>query len=445
MDWIGSSEAEQREMLAATGAASFDDLIAGVPERLDGLLDIPDGMPETQLLRHLQELAAANRPAAPGGCFIGAGAYEHAIPAAIDALIQRGEFLTAYTPYQPEASQGTLTAIFEFQSMIAAITGMDAANASMYDGASSMAEAALLAIRQTGRNRVAVSECMHPEWVAVLRTYLSGIEADVVVVEHSEGVTDADRVRAALGTESACLIVQHPNFFGRLEEMRLLADATHESGALFIVAANPISLGVLAPPGHAGADVVVGDCQPMGIPLNYGGPYAGFFAVRSAFLKQMPGRLAGMSYDGQGRRGFTLTLQTREQHIRRERATSNICTNQALIALASTIYMSLAGREGFREIARQNVLRAHHAADLLTGIKGVESAFPGPFFNEFVLRLPCDASAACERLAERCIWPGLDLGRFFPDMRDCLLVCVTETQRRGDVEVLAGALAEAVA
>lgn len=429
-------------MLAAAGVASVEEFLTAIPRRVTGLLDLPEGMGEPELLRHIGGLAALNSPAAPGRCFLGAGAFEHAIPAVIDSLISRGEFLTAYTPYQAEASQGTLTATFEFQTLIARITGMDAANASMYDGPSALAEAALLALRQTGRSRVVISGCVHPEWRGVVRTYLSGIEADLVEAPSPTGVTSLQDIARLADDQTACVLMQQPNFFGQLEDLDELAAAARSRGALFVVAANPLALGVLKPPGEAGADIAVGDCQPLGIPLNYGGPYAGFLAVRSKYIRQVPGRLAGMAWDGEGRRGFTLTLQAREQHIRRERATSNICTNQALLALASTIYLALVGRNAFEEIARQNTALAHLAARRLTAMPGVSLALDGPFFNEFVLRLPLTAAEANARMLERGFWAGYDLGRAFPERANDLMVCVTETKTPADIEAYAQAFTE---
>ena len=442
MDWAGNPEDARREMLAAAGVAGVEEFLTAIPRRIDGLLNLPPGMSEHELVRHMNEVASANAPVGAGRSFLGAGAFEHAIPAAIESLISRGEFLTAYTPYQAEASQGTLTAIFEFQTMISRITAMDVANASMYDGPSAMAEAALLALRKTKRSRVIVSGAAHPQWREVVRTYLSGIEAALVETPLSGGVTNLDGVLSPDDQDAACLIVQQPNFFGQLEDLDALREAAKACGALFIVAANPLALGLLKPPGEAGADIAVGDCQPLGIPLNYGGPYAGYFAVRGDLMRQMPGRLAGMAWDAEGRRGFTLTLQAREQHIRRERATSNICTNQALLALSSTIYLSLVGRAGFQEIARQNAVLSHFAADTLAKIPGVSLAFDGPFFNEFALRLPMPAAEVNRRLLERGYWAGFDLGRCCPGRENELLVCVTETKTADDIESFASALAE---
>ena len=445
MDWTGSSAEERREMLAAIGVDSVEELISGIPRQVEALPGLPGGLDEASLLRHVSALAGRNRPAGPGKCFIGAGAYEHATPAVVEALVSRGEFSTTYTPYQPEVSQGTLIAAFEFQTLIARLTGLDAANSSMYDGASATAEAALLAMRQTGRKEVAVSGAVHPEWTAVIRTYLSGVGAHIRTVPDEGGRTPLRGIEAVVDGDVACVVVQQPSFFGQLEDLRAAAKAAHAAGALFVAACNPLALGILASPGECGADIAVGDVQPLGIPLNFGGPYAGYMAVREGLVRQMPGRLVGMARDSRGRRGFTLTLQTREQHIRRERATSNICTNQALVALAATVYLCLLGKQGLRDVARQNAVRARRAAERLLEIPGVSLAFDGPFFNEFVLRLPRDAAEVCRRVTERTgIWPGLDLGRFRQDLADCLMVCVTETKTAEDVEALKTALEDAL-
>lgn len=431
-------------MLRTIGVTSVDDLTASIPSRLEGLLNIPEGMSEPELLRLAEGLAQKNRPVGKGKCFLGAGAYEHAIPSIIEALVSRGEFSTAYTPYQAEASQGTLISTFEFQTMVAEIMGMDVANASMYDGPSAMAEAALLALRHTKRSKVVLSGLIHPEWREVTRTYLSGIRTQVTECRFNAGTTSFESVNNVLDSDSACLIVQQPNFIGQLEDLHALGRLAREAGALFIVACNPLSLGVIAPPGEVGADVAVGEAQPLGIAVNYGGPYAGLFAVRNDLVRQMPGRLVGMTYDSNGLRGFTLTLQTREQHIRRERATSNICTNQALMALSTSIYLSLVGKNGFEEIARKNLILAHWAADLLTKIDGVSLAYEGPFFNEFVIKLPQRASEVLRKLAAMGFWGGYDLGLVDSSWDHCLMVCVTETKTRSDIEEFASGLKEAI-
>lgn len=444
MDWVGASPKEQEEMLGVVGVSSVDDLLTNVPRKLEGLLDIPSGMTEPELLRHLEELSRKNHPCGAGKCFLGAGAYEHAIPSVIDSIISRGEFLTAYTPYQPEISQGTLTWTFEFQSMISEIMGLDVSNASMYDGASSMAEAALLAMRHTRRNRIVYSSSLHPEWKTILATYLSGIPCSLVEIPLKQGITDLDILESTLDDETACVIVPSPNFFGCLEDISHASQLAHASGALMVAVANPISLGVLAPPGECGADIAVADAQPLGMALNYGGPYAGLFSVKQSLVRQVPGRLAGMAWDSQGRRGFTLTLQTREQHIRREKATSNICTNQALLALSATIYLALLGENGFQEVSRQNVLKAGYARKKLLEIPGVKAAFGQPFFNEFTLELPVPAADVVERMQKKVYWAGLDIGRFYPEMERNLLICVTETKTCEDIDRFAEEIEEAL-
>lgn len=442
MEWVGASPKEQEEMLGVVGVSSVDDLLTNVPRRLEGLLDIPSGMTELELIRHLEDLSRKNNPCGAGRCFLGAGAYEHAIPSVIDSLISRGEFLTAYTPYQPEISQGTLTWTFEFQSMVSEIMGLDVSNASMYDGASAMAEAALLAMRHTRRNRVLYAATLHPEWKKTLETYLSGLDCELKEIPAINGVTDLDFLEAGVDSAVACAILPSPNFFGCLEDICRGAEIVHASGALLIAVTNPLSLGVLAPPGECGADIAVADAQPLGMALNYGGPYAGLFSVKQSLVRQVPGRLAGMAWDSEGRRGFTLTLQTREQHIRREKATSNICTNQALLALSATIYLALVGRNGFQEVSRQNILKAGYAQKKLTALPGVRAAFVQPFFNEFTLELPVSASGVVEQLQKRGFWAGLDLARFYPEMENHLLVCVTETKTREDIDRFAGEMKE---
>lgn len=444
MDWVGASPKEQEEMLGVVGVSSVDDLLTNVPRKLEGLLDIPFGMTEPELLRHLEELSRKNHPCGAGKCFLGAGAYEHAIPSVIDSIISRGEFLTAYTPYQPEISQGTLTWTFEFQSMISEIMGLDVSNASMYDGASAMAEAALLAMRHTRRNRIVYSASLHPEWKTTLATYLSGIPCSLVEIPAKHGITDFDVLENTVNDETACVIVPSPNFFGCLEDISQASQIAHASGALMVAVANPISLGVLAPPGQCGADIAVADAQPLGMALNYGGPYAGLFSVKQSLVRQVPGRLAGMAWDSEGRRGFTLTLQTREQHIRREKATSNICTNQALLALSATIYLALLGKYGFQEVSRHNVLKAGYARKKLLEIPGVKAAFGQPFFNEFTLELSVPAADLVERMQKKGFWAGLDIGRFYPEMERYLLVCVTETKTREDIDRFAEEIEEAL-
>ncbi|MFI5370627.1 MAG: aminomethyl-transferring glycine dehydrogenase subunit GcvPA [Candidatus Eisenbacteria bacterium] len=442
MSFVGLSPEEERRMLGAIGVARFEELIAAVPDevRLRGPLPIPGPLTEIELRRTLGGWARENA-ADRAVSFMGGGVYDHYIPAAVGVLASRSEFATAYTPYQPEVAQGTLTTIFEFQSMICELTGMDVANASLYDGATAAVEAALLARAQTGRRRVVVAGALHPHWLAVLQTYLGS--ADVTVVAGRGGPCAPEDLQAALGADVACVVYQHPNFFGLLESPSAFHALAHERGALAVACCDPIALALLEPPGQTGADIVVGEGQSLGIPPSFGGPFLGFFACRTALVRRMPGRIVGETVDKQGRRGFVLTLQTREQHIRREKATSNICTNQGLLALRATIYMSLMGRRGMREVAELCVQKTHHAARLAASIPGYRLAYDGPFFREFVLECPVEAwSVAREALADG-ILAGVYLGRFRPEWKHRLLVAVTEQRSAEEIDRWAAALRRA--
>jgi glycine dehydrogenase subunit 1 len=427
MAYLPNTDAERRSMLDAVGAGRIEDLFSSVPAQLlDPRLDLPPALSEQELVADLERLAARNRPLSAWESFLGAGVYRRFIPAIVKATIARPEFYTAYTPYQAEASQGTLQTIFEFQSMICALTGMDVANASLYDGATAAAEARMLAVTHTGRHRVAVSGAIHPEALAVIRTYAQGRGVKMDVIAHRDGVTPLEDVRAALTEEHAGLMVAQPTFFGTLEELQPLADAAHAVGALAVASVDPIACSVLVPPGDAGFDVAVGDGQPLGIPASYGGPHVGFIASSDALVRRLPGRLVGMTVDKSGQRAYTLTLQAREQHIRREKATSNICTNHALMALAATIYMARMGAGGMRAIAEVSAQRAHVLADRLAALPGFEVAFDTPFLWEFTLRTPVDAAQLAEAMRKRGIVAGLPLGRFDSALRNALLVCCTE-------------------
>jgi glycine dehydrogenase subunit 1 len=448
VSFVGLSRDEERRMLAAVGVASFDELLAAVPadKRLEGPPQIPGPLSEIELRRMLGNWAAENH-AVEAVSFQGGGIYDHWIPAAVDALASRSEFVTAYTPYQPEVSQGTLTAIFEFQSMIAELTGCDVANASMYDGGTAMVEAALLARRQTGRARAVVAGLVHPHLLALLRTYLD--PAEVTHVPEASGRVAIETLGAALGTDAACVIYQQPNFFGLIEQPPAIHAAAHEAGALAIAVCDPVALALLEPPGRPaadgapGADLVVGEAQSLGSPMSFGGPLLGFFAARQDLLRNLPGRLVAETVDRKGRRGFVLALQTREQHIRRERATSNICTNQALMALRATIHMGLLGRQGMSEVAELCVQKSHHAARLAGGIPGYRLPFASPFFREFVVECPIEARRVIEGGLEFGIRPGINLGRFRPEWSRLLLVAVTEQRSAAEIERWAQALRKA--
>ncbi|HHW15243.1 MAG TPA: aminomethyl-transferring glycine dehydrogenase subunit GcvPA [Firmicutes bacterium] len=444
MNFLPNTDRDRAEMCRTCGVGSVEELFAPLPAevRLRRPLDLPEPLSEMELAAHLQALARRNAGTGEILSFLGAGAYEHYLPAAVGRLAGRAEFYTAYTPYQPEVSQGTLEAIYEYQSYVAALTGLDVANASLYDGATAVAEAAAMALNQTRRTEFLIGENVHPEYRAVLRTYARQWGATVREVEAPDGVLDPGRVAAEVSAETAAVIVQNPNFFGLVEAGEDLGAAAHAQGALYIVVANPVSLGLLEAPGAYGADLCVGEGQPLGNPLGFGGPYVGFMAARENLVRRMPGRIVGATVDRDGRRGFVLTLQTREQHIRREKATSNICSNEALCALAFTIHLSLLGPEGLRELAELCLQKAHYAAERLGALPGFGLVFAGPFFHEFVVRTPGPAEKLVERLAGRGILPGLPLGRFYPEFANALLVCVTETKSRADLDRLAEALAE---
>jgi glycine dehydrogenase subunit 1 len=434
-------------MLRVIGVRSVEDLLADVPAavRLGRSLTLPPTLGDDELLSHLRSLAERNGHADKLVCFLGGGAYEHVVPSVVWHLAGRAEFYTAYTPYQAELMQGELQAMYEYQSMLCELTGMDVANASMYDGASAVGEAAVMSRDLTKRDQVVVSTAVNPQYRQVLRTYVRHLGIDVVELPYEAGRTAPAQVREACGSRTAAVIVQSPNVFGCIEDGTALADVAHAAGALLVVAvAEPISFGVLQPPGVFGADIVAGEGQPLGNHLSFGGPYLGMLATREAYIRRMPGRLVGVTHDHDERRGFVLTLQTREQHIRREKATSNICTNEALNALAAGIYMAAMGKTGMRRVAEVNARRAHYARRRLVAIPGVQAAFDGPVFNEFVLRTPIDPDRLNERLAARGILGGLALGRWYPEMPDGWLVCVTEARSRAQIDALVDAVQEGV-
>ena len=444
MRYIPNSPAERAEMLRQIGATSIEQLFDSIPAplRLQKHLEVPAALSEIELLRKFDELANRNQ-AASRTSFLGAGAYSHYIPTVVDHLISRSEFFTAYTPYQPEISQGTLQVIFEFQTLVCQLTGMDIANASMYDGSTAMAEAALMAERVTKRSKVIVSCAVHPQYLEVAHTYVqhAGIELQQALYCAESGTTLADSL-SALDENTAAVVVQSPNFFGCVEDLAALAERAHAVGALLVVAVTEaMSLGLLRSPGACGADIVVAEGQSFGVPLSYGGPYVGLFATRDRYARQIPGRLAGEAYDKNGRRGFVLTLATREQHIRREKATSNICTNEGLIALAATVYLETMGRRGVQEAARQCAQKAHYAAREIAKLEGFSLPFSAPFFNEFVVQARIKAAPLLDRLAnEKGIDGGLALSHFDANRGNDFLVCVTETNTRGQIDALVDGL-----
>jgi glycine cleavage system P protein (glycine dehydrogenase) subunit 1 len=435
-------------MLGTIGAASLDTLFEGIPEdlRLGRPLDLPSPMSEPELLAFFSEAAASNRSGE--NAFLGAGVYPHYIPTAVDALVSRSEFYTAYTPYQPEIAQGTLQAIFEFQTYMTQLTGLEVANASLYDGSTALAEAILMAHRITGRPRYLLARTIHPEYRAVAETYTRRLGVTLELVEPGpDGRIGADAVEARMGPDVGGVVVQSPNFFGSIESPESLAAVAHAGGALsVVVVAEATSLGILRPPGvsndEAGrADIVVGEAQSLGIPMSFGGPHLGFLTTHPRHLRQMPGRLVGMGHDRDGRRAFVLTLSTREQHIRREKATSNICTNQSLCALMATIYLALLGPAGFREVALRNLSAGQYLNDRVRTQTASEVLFPGPRFNELVVRPSKAAGARLRRLREAGNARGLELGRFFPELDGALLLAVTEVHSREAIDALVGELA----
>jgi glycine dehydrogenase subunit 1 len=415
-------------MLATIGAASIDELFAEIPaEHRDPALDLPPVMSEPELLREIGALAAQNKSAGELPSFLGAGAYRHFVPSVVDHIIRRGEFLTSYTPYQPEISQGTLQAAFEFQSLVCELTGMDVANAGMYDGASALAEACLMACAVTGRARILVLDTIHPHTIEVIKTYAAGRHEEVEVVS-------PDNV--AIGDQDACIAAQQPNFFGYMEDVDSLGQAAHDAGALFVVSADPVSLGMFRAPADYGADIVVGDGQPLGVPLSFGGPYVGLFACRDRFVRHMPGRIVGQTHDVDGRTGYVLTLQTREQHIRRERATSNICTSTQLVGLAFTVALCTLGKQGLRRMAELCYHKSHYAADQIAKLPGYELE-PGTFFQEFAVRCPIAPPEINRRLLERGMIGGYDVsGR----IERGLLLCFSELHTREEIDALVAAL-----
>ncbi len=442
MSYLPHTPEERDQMLEAIGVQSVDDLFANVPSELrSGPPNIPSGLSEMEVVRLVNGLSAMNLDLEGTPSFLGGGAYNHYIPAAVGAIIGRSEFYTSYTPYQAEVSQGTLQAIYEYQTMIAEITGMDVSNASLYDSATAVAEACTIAINETRRTRIGVLRGVHPEARRVLATYLRAQGFELTEFDET-WVADVEAVSDGIDDSFAAVIAQSPNFWGAIEPMADLAAVSHRAGALFISINNPLSLGILAPPGEYNADIAVGCGQPFGIPLMYGGPYLGLIAVRTGLARRLPGRIAGATVDAQGRRGFVLTLQAREQHIRREKASSNICTNHALMALAAAVHLSLLGKVGLQETANLCLQKAHYAADRIAEIPGFSLAFQAPFFNEFAVEAPVSAAEVNRFLLTRDIVGGVDLGQFDPERERCLLLAFTELNSRSDIDNLVDALSD---
>jgi glycine dehydrogenase subunit 1 len=437
--YTSATDADRRAMLDAIGAGSLEDLFAEIPEavRLDRELDLPPGKAEQDVYEELSSLAARNRHCEAEVSFLGAGMYDHYLPALVDSILQRSEFLTPYTPYQPEISQGGLQVMFEFQTAISELTGLPVANASVYEGPSAVAAAGYLAKLETGRSKLVASRGLHPHSRDALRTHAAGYRMEVAEVPLGEqGATDAAALAEAVDDDTAAVFLQQPNFLGTVEDVEALAEAAKRTGALLVCAADPLPLAVLKPPGHAGADICVGEGQTLGNRLDFGGPSFGFFAAQERFIRKLPGRIAGETRDVDGKRGFVLTLQTREQHIRREKATHNICTSQALNALAGVIYLSWLGKRGIVELAELMLRRTHYAR----GALGLEGINPGPVVREFAVRVP-DLDALFERARSEGINPGYRLGRDYPEYEDGLLVAITERRTKADIDRLAAVVA----
>lgn len=443
MQYIPNTDADRCRMLEAVGASSVEELFEQIPSELHSphQLDLPGPMSEIDLRRLAAGLSAENADADNYPSFLGAGIYDHYIPSTVPAITGRSEFYTSYTPYQPEISQGTLQSIYEFQTLICELTGMDVTNASMYDGATALAEAALMASSINGRTEWIISDCVHPSYRETVRTYAWASGHSLVEGGRKGISTDLSQLSDLVSENTACVIVQSPNFFGSIEDLEKAASAVHDKDTLLIVLFDPISLGLLKTPGDFGADIAVGEGQPMGISMNFGGPLLGLFTCKQEYVRHMPGRLVGATTDTQGRRGYVLTLQTREQHIRREKATSNICTNQGLCALAATVYLSTLGKTGLRRVAELCARRSHYAADSISAVTGYEIPFRDKYFKEFVVKCPRPVVEINNDLIERGIIGGLDLGRFYSDLRDHMLVCVTEMRSREDIDKLVEGLA----
>lgn len=446
--YLPMTEQDRADMLAAVGVASVDELFADIPAsvRFQGTLNISEQLNEQAMLRHMRQLSGKNADFDRYASFLGAGMYDHHLPVVVNHVISRSEFYTAYTPYQPEISQGELQAIFEFQSYICELTGMKVANASMYDGATALAEAGALAHGATKRRKLVVSRAVHPEARNILNTTARGLNLEVVEVGCKNGLTDMDQLTSTIDSDTAAVIVQSPNFFGCIEDVAAIEPVIHGAGGLLVVSSNPLTLGLLEAPGRLGADIVVGDTQPFGIPASFGGPSCGYFAVAEAWMRRMPGRIVGQTVDRDGKRGFVLTLQAREQHIRREKATSNICSNQALLALCASVYLSTMGKQGIRDVAHLNVQKAHYAAKEIGSRKGIEVAFASPFFNEFVVSLgdQADLTAINSKLLEHGMIGGYDLGRDYPELKGHMLIAVTEQRTKEEIEQFADRLEELV-
>lgn len=437
MDYIPNTQQDKEIMLKEMGISSFEVLLKDIPQKLrEFSLSLQNGLSEPRVLDILKNLSGENISTGKCISFLGAGAYEHYIPSVVDHLASRSEFYTCYTPYQPEVSQGTLQVIFEYQTLMCELTGMDVSNASLYDGSTALAEAALLSIHLKEKNKIICSRAVHPEYRQVLRTYVKGLHTEIVEIDAPEGTMDMNQLENALDDKTAAVLVQSPNFFGCIEDMETISGIVHRYDTLFVACVNPVSLGLLKPPAEYGADIAVGEAQVLGNYLNYGGPYLGFFTIRKELLRKMPGRIAGETADRIGRRCFVLTLQAREQHIRRQKATSNICTNQALLALRACIYLCALGKKGMEELANLNIQKSHYAYDRLCALDAFQPVFKKPFFNEFVLKTHDNIRIGNinEHLLKKGIIGGLELSRLYPGLDNCMLLCITETKTRASID-----------
>jgi glycine dehydrogenase subunit 1 len=438
LSYIPTTQDERVEMLKTIGAKSIDDLFEQIPQeaRLKRNLRLPNGLAEQDVISLCEGIAGKNRNLGELICFLGAGVYDHFIPSVVDSIISRSEFYTAYTPYQPEASQGVLQSIFEYQSLVTALTGMEVSNASLYDGGTAVGEAVIMSASINNRSRVIVSKAVHPHYREVLSTYTSGLDIRIDEVGYSEGITDVAKLREQLDDTVSCVVVQYPNFFGNIDPLQVIADAVHSTGALLIVSVDPISLGLLTPPGECGADIVIGEGQPLGVPPGFGGPFLGLFGCRKEHMWKMPGRVVGATTDLDGRTVYTLTLQTREQHIRREKATSNICSNEALIALAATVYLAAMGKNGLSQVAELCYHKAHYTEKQICEKAGYTLAWQAPFFKEFVVKCDKPVDEVNKKLLENGILGGLDLGKYYPELKNHMLIAVTEKRRKDEIDRL---------
>lgn len=442
MPFIPNTDADRKAMLERIGVNSFEELIANIPGELRFKQDfnLPAPLSEMEVAHEIHHKTRCNQGISDAISFLGGGVYDHFIPAAVGHIISRSEFYTAYTPYQPEVSQGTLQAIYEYQSMIAELMNMEVANASLYDGGSALAEASLMAIAETNRNKILVSQAVHPHYRQIIRTYGHGQKIEIKTIELENGITNLSDLASQIDDKTAAVVIQHPNFLGNLEEVFEISKLAHDVGALLITSNDPISLGILEPPGNYDADIATGEGQCLGNSLNFGGPNLGILASKFKLIRRMPGRIAGATVDSQGRRGFVLTFQTREQHIRREKATSNICTNQALNALAATVYLALMGQRGIQDVATLCLQNSHYLMDQIQNLAGFHLAYASPFFKEFAITTPVPAGEIVEKLMLQNIYAGIDLSQFDYGLKNSLLIAVTEKRTREEMDVFVEAL-----